>query len=179
MNPDDQTYTFRDATSEDIQFLKKLGRVSYGQFRETLGEAEWEKMRSGIDNENMWQALLSVSRGILCCNSESIVGMGFIIPRGNPTELFSADWSYIRMVGVDPAHKGKGIARQITEMCVQHARQLKEKTIALHTSEFMDAARHLYESLGFTRLKEIEPRFGKRYWIYTLSLSADIEPADR
>jgi len=48
--------------------------------------------------------------------------------------------------------------------------ELKEKTIALHTSEFMDAARHIYEGLGFIMVKEIPPRYGKRYWLYRLDL---------
>jgi ribosomal protein S18 acetylase RimI-like enzyme len=56
-------------------------------------------------------------------------------------------------------------------MCIDKAKQTKEKTIALHTSEFMDAARHIYESLGFKVLHEIAPRLGKKYWLYTLDLS--------
>jgi len=35
----------------------------------------------------------------------------------------------------------------------------------------MDKARHIYESLGFKILKEIVPRLGKKYWLYTLDLS--------
>jgi len=63
-----------------------------------------------------------------------------------------------------------GIAKTLTKMCMDHARQTKEKIIALHTSEFMDAARHIYENLGFKELKEIDPIYGKRYWIYILNL---------
>jgi ribosomal protein S18 acetylase RimI-like enzyme len=74
------------------------------------------------------------------------------------------------MVGVDPTYGGKGIAQTLTEMCVDHAKTLNEKTIALHTSEFMDAARHIYEKNGFKRTQEIEPRYGKRYWLYRLEL---------
>lgn len=40
----------------------------------------------------------------------------------------------------------------------------------LHTSEMMGAARHIYESLGFKKLREIEPRYGKKYWLYKLEL---------
>jgi hypothetical protein len=35
----------------------------------------------------------------------------------------------------------------------------------------MHKARHIYESLGFTILREIEPRLGKKYWLYTLDIS--------
>jgi ribosomal protein S18 acetylase RimI-like enzyme len=63
-----------------------------------------------------------------------------------------------------------GIATALTKMCIDRARALNEKTIALHTSEMMDAARHIYEKIGFTILQEIPPRLGKKYWLYTMEL---------
>ena len=74
------------------------------------------------------------------------------------------------MVGVNPDFKGQGIAKTLTRMCLDFARENKEEVIALHTSEFMDAARHLYESFGFRQTKELEPRLGKRYWLYQLDM---------
>ena len=98
--------------------------------------------------------------------------MAFLIPSGNPTDIFQADWSYVRMVGVHHSYGGQGIGRQLMQLCIDQAKATHETTLALHTSEFMDAARHLYEQLGFTQLKELEPRYGKRYWLYLLELSA-------
>jgi len=43
--------------------------------------------------------------------------------------------------------------------------------MALHTSEMMRSARHIYEKIGFNILKEIEPRLGVKYWLYTLELN--------
>ena len=34
----------------------------------------------------------------------------------------------------------------------------------------MGSARHIYEKMGFEILKEIEPRLGVKYWLYTLEL---------
>lgn len=99
-----------------------------------------------------------------------IVGMIYVLPHGNPTDIFPAEWSHIRMLGVHPNYIGKSIARQLIEMCLQQAHEWNEHTVALHTSEFMDAARHLYEGFGFSILKEIPPLFGKKYWLYTLAL---------
>ena len=59
-------------------------------------------------------------------------------------------------------------------MVGQTARQNGENIIALHTSEFMDTARHIYESVGFKVLKEIDQRLGKRYWLYKLDLNENI-----
>lgn len=74
------------------------------------------------------------------------------------------------MVGVNPKYAGMGIGKQLSQMCIDYAIETDEDYIALHTSEFMDAARHVYENLGFKKLREIDARFGKRYWIYIMDL---------
>jgi ribosomal protein S18 acetylase RimI-like enzyme len=75
------------------------------------------------------------------------------------------------MVGVDPGHRGKGIAKRLTQLCVAYAKQSNEKIVGLHTSEKMDDARHIYEAIGFRIYKEIDPIYGMRYWLYKLQLS--------
>lgn len=77
----------------------------------------------------------------------------------------------IRFVSVHPEFSGKVIGRQLTEKCIEIAKNTNEQIITLHTSEMMHKARHIYESLGFTILRELEPRLGKRYWLYTLSIT--------
>ena len=74
------------------------------------------------------------------------------------------------MVGVNPNFEGNGIGKHLTQMCIDSAKSLNESVVALHTSEFMSAARHIYEALGFKQIKELTPRYGKRYWLYTLEL---------
>ena len=96
--------------------------------------------------------------------------MAYVIPKGNPTDIFQEDWSYIRMVGVNPNYNGNGIGKRLTQLCIDHAKETGENVVALHTSEFMDAARHIYESMGFKQIRELEPRLGKRYWLYQLEL---------
>ncbi|MFT4680691.1 MAG: ribosomal protein S18 acetylase RimI-like enzyme [Granulosicoccus sp.] len=74
------------------------------------------------------------------------------------------------MVEVNPIYRGNGIGRELTQMCIEFARKNNEQIIALHTSEFMDSARQLYETLGFKLTREIEPIFGMKYWLYQLKL---------
>ncbi len=97
--------------------------------------------------------------------------MAFLVSNGNPTEIYDKDWSYIHFVTVDPKYSGLGIGRKLTNLCIETARQNRETVIALHTSEFMHTARHIYESMGFKILKEIDQRLGKRYWLYKLELN--------
>lgn len=160
---------YRKATLTDKDQLKRLGLISYGQFAELLGE-HWKKMQANLSSDENWQKIITGSTGFVCCDADKIIGMAFIISSGNPWDIFKAEWSYIRLVGVDPDYSGKGIAKHLTKLCIDHAKQSGENTVALHTSEFTNAARHIYESAGFKILQEIEPRFGKKYWIYTLHL---------
>jgi ribosomal protein S18 acetylase RimI-like enzyme len=40
----------------------------------------------------------------------------------------------------------------------------------LHTSEYMNSARHIYEKIGFKSIKELAPRYGNKYWLYLLDI---------
>ena len=55
-------------------------------------------------------------------------------------------------------------------MCIENAEKNNEQIIALHTSEFMNKARHIYEKIGFKVIKELAPRYGKKYWLYLLDI---------
>jgi ribosomal protein S18 acetylase RimI-like enzyme len=118
----------------------------------------------------MWTQLVNNSAIFVCADNDQLIGMAYLVPSGNPTHIYPADWSYIRMVGVHPQYRGKGIAKRLTQMCVDHARQTNERIVGLHTSEKMDDARHIYESIGFKIYKEIDPIYGMRYWLYRLDL---------
>jgi ribosomal protein S18 acetylase RimI-like enzyme len=163
-------FKFRRAMPEDEKQVRLLGLGSYGQYRDILTEEHWQKMKSNFTGGTLFMDLITNTYGIVCEHEDKIIGMAFLVPTGNPTPIFSAEWSYIRMVATDAAYTGRGIARHLTGMCIEEARNSHEKTIALHTSEFMNAARHIYESMGFKKLKEIEPIFGKRYWVYSMDL---------
>jgi ribosomal protein S18 acetylase RimI-like enzyme len=160
----------RDANNNDIEALKHLGLISYGAYAPFLTPDNLEKLKNNVGSSQTWTDILKVAKSFVCVDGEKIIGMAFFIPSGNPWDIFQKEWSYIRMVGVDPEYQGKGIAKSLTKMCINHAKTTNEKIVALHTSEIMYAARHIYENLGFKVLHEIEKRLGLRYWLYTLEL---------
>ena len=164
-------YTYRKGKLSDLKHLQSLGLKAYGQFESVLGEEEWKKMAAGCGAENTYLNLLNIAQCFVCVKKEMIIGMAFLIPKGNPFSFFEAGWSYIRLVGVDPDFEGQGIGKTLTQQCIQFAKESGEKIVALHTSEFQNAARHIYESLGFKRLRELEPIFNKKYFLYTLNLN--------
>ena len=164
---------FRSGNANDISDLTALGIKAWAKFEQQMSAENWAKLYNNIASDNTYKALLDQSDSLLCVTEAGdIIGMAFLVPQGNPTDIYDASWSYIRFVSVHPDYAGKGIGRALTIKCIELAKTNGDKTIALHTSEFMANARHIYESLGFTILKEIDQRFGKRYWLYTLDLSA-------
>jgi GNAT superfamily N-acetyltransferase len=165
------TFKYRPVTAGDLEQLKALALISYGQYAPQLSTENAELFKSSLGNIKTWTTLLGMSNGIVCLHQEEIIGMAFLISAGNPWDIFKAEWAYIRMLGIDPRYEGQGIARALINRCIANAKAAHEKTLALHTSEMMHAARHIYETSGFKVLHEIEPRYGKRYWIYTLDLS--------
>lgn len=161
---------YRRAVPADRDALIQLGLTSYGQYAPWLTSENLDKLKGNIANTATWDGILENAAGFVCCSGNNIVGMGFLVPSGNPWDMFEADWSYIRMVGVHPQWQGHGIARQLMVQAIAHARSTGETTIALHTSERMEAARSLYHSLGFSILRPIPDRLGWKYWLYTLDL---------
>lgn len=164
--------TYRQGTKEDLQNLKKLAIKSWTPFQSQLTVENWNSLKQTISNDKTYEELIDQSTCIVCvANYDNVIGMAFIVPNGNPTDIYLKEWSYIRFVSVDPEFGGQGIGRKLTTMCIDIARQNGEKIIALHTSEIMDKARHIYESLGFNVLREIDQRLGKKYWLYKLELN--------
>lgn len=162
---------YRRAKGSDISGLRDLGLLSYGQFSNSLTAHNWLKMKSYVSDENSYLKLLEIGTGFVCEYKTKIIGMAYLIPPGNPTAIFDKNWSYLRMVGVDPKFSGKGIATKLTKKCISQAKQEEQRKIYLHTSELMDAARHIYGQMGFVRIKELPLHFDIRYWLYEKSLA--------
>ncbi|RXK86914.1 GNAT family N-acetyltransferase [Filimonas effusa] len=161
---------YRSALTTDRQALKALAWLSYSEYTQYMTPEDAVKLKTNMHSDAVWDSILSVAQGFVCTCEDKIVGMSFLVPSGNAWDIFQAEWSYIRMVGVDPDLKGYGIASRLMQQCIAHARSTNETIVALHTSEKMNAARHIYEKQGFKVLKEIAPRLGIRYWLYTMQL---------
>ena len=161
---------YREGTFHDKDKLKELGKISYGQFENELSEENWNKMNTFLASEYSYSDLLKKSKCFVCEYNDEIVGMAYLVSKGNPTDIFQTDWSYIRMVSVAPKYSGKGIGKKLTQMCIDYAKDNDEQFVALHTSEFMNSARHIYEKIGFKIIKELDLHYGKRYWLYLLNI---------
>lgn len=160
---------YRRANASDAPNIVGLMVNAYHDYKAVLTPADWARMETNLANESMFVELLGKATAFVCELDNQLAGAIFLVPKGNPTTIFSADWSYIRLLGVDPRYRGLGIGRKLTRLCVHHAQFTGEIGVALHTSEFMNAARKMYDEIGFKQEEELAPMYGKRYWLYKLS----------
>ncbi|MGX5203305.1 GNAT family N-acetyltransferase [Aliikangiella sp. IMCC44632] len=64
--------------------------------------------------------------------------------------------SGIRLIGVDPATRGQGIAKALTQQFIQLAKQHNNQAVILHTTKAMQVAWDLYLKLGFKRFPKVD-----------------------
>jgi ribosomal protein S18 acetylase RimI-like enzyme len=162
---------YRAATEKDIESLKELALASYGRLRSQMNEENWLKMQSVLTAANNFPVMVKQCHSFVCEEKKRLLGMAFLVPHGNPTKIYSPETSYIRMVGVHPDAGGKGIAQSLTKLCISKAKETGEKMISLHSAEVMYAARHIYEKLGFKKIRLLDEHYGLKYWLYQMELS--------
>jgi GNAT superfamily N-acetyltransferase len=164
-------FYYRTGDVNDLNQISALAFLSWKQYESILTPANWKELFRLLIDPKTYTDLLSISHCVLCETSDKrVIGMAYLVPSGNPTAIYEEDWSYIRFVSVDPAYGGQKIGETLTAKCVKYAKDNGEKIVALHTSEMMGKAISIYENLGFRILRELEPRLGKRYWLYLLEL---------
>ena len=80
----------------------------------------------------------------------------FVAGPGPQAEGDDPDAATIRMLGVAPEGRGKGIGAALVDACVERARALGCQRVVLDTRESMRAAHRLYEKAGFRRAPELD-----------------------
>src|ERR1700741_4498203 len=110
---------YRGAEQQDIPALRELGLASYGRLKKHLTPENWAKMVTLLKSDQTFPLLVRDCHSIVCEENGRLLGMAYLVPRGNPTKVYSVETSYIRMVGVHPDAAGKGIAQSLTKLCIE------------------------------------------------------------
>ncbi len=92
------------------------------------------------------------------------------IETAHPREPLGPAEAHIRMLGVDPDARGRGVGRALVRACIEEARRADKGLLTLHTTEEMKVAHRMYESLGFRRGPDKLFDDGFRLLAYELSL---------
>lgn len=67
------------------------------------------------------------------------------------THPWPAGGSVLRFLAVEPAARGQRRGARLVGVCIELARERRSTFLALHTAPAMQAARRVYEQLGFVR----------------------------
>lgn len=86
------SFTYRQGTIEDVNQLKELGIVSYTEFGNALTDENWATLNNFLNRPDTWTQLVSNARCFICEENNRMIGMAFLMPSGNPTKIYQADW---------------------------------------------------------------------------------------
>ena len=89
----------------------------------------------------------------------AVVGTVTFVPGPGPqAEVDDPDAAAIRMLGVAPEARGKGVGAALVEECIGRARKLGRLRVLLDTRQSMEAAHRVYDRAGFRRASELDRR---------------------
>jgi ribosomal protein S18 acetylase RimI-like enzyme len=144
----------RDATPGELDETDSLVKAAYLEFRPLFPEKIWQAWM-----DNVSQTVRDPA-GMLIVAAAGGVIQGAVKFYPDASESGMGQWpegsGAIRILAVSPAARGKGYGTRLARECLRRARAMQISTIFLFTGEFMHAARHIYEKLGFQRAPEFD-----------------------
>src|SRR5689334_8989106 len=93
------TLKIRTGKLEDVAQIKNLAVAEWAQFRSVLTPDNWSKLHDALANEKTYADLMKQADSFVYENDEDeIIGFGFLVPSGNPTEIYNDKQCYIRFI---------------------------------------------------------------------------------
>ena len=156
----------RDYQSSDAENLNRIAVSAFDQFRNHY--SDWPAMRAGLSKTSD----LGVSGEVIIAELQGAFAgaVAYFGPNSQKAAFFDQRWPIIRMLVVDPAFRGKGIGRALSDECIARAKRDGSPIIALHTSPIMSVALPMYLNMGFVKAYDAPPIFGVAYAVYTKTL---------
>lgn len=147
-----QAVEVRSASPAELPAVSRLVTAAYAEFEHHLTPENWARMNNNIARVVQPGAPGQLLVGYL---GDRLAGTVTYLPPG-PKDYHRVpqEWAVIRVLGVDPALRGLGVARALTEECLARARADGAPAVGLHTAEMMTAARTLYEAAGFLHYED-------------------------
>jgi GNAT superfamily N-acetyltransferase len=156
----------RDYEHADAENLNRIAVAAFDQFRDHYGD--WPAMLAGLSKTSDLTASGEVIIAEL--QHKPAGAVAYFGPNSQKAAFFDQSWPIIRMLVVDPASRGKGIGRALSDACIARAKRDGSRIIALHTSPIMSVALPMYLRMGFVKAYDAPPIFGVAYAVYTKAL---------
>ena len=168
----------RVANESQIDHIAGLLQAAYVEYTPPPGDSKrpsWNEYytKEMPDVRSRW----SFSQHLIVVNDGRIVGTATYFPDGSHPGLHNDRWppgyAAMRLLAVDPAERGRGIGRALTEDCLRRASDAGREWFGLHTTELMKTARAMYERMGFERFPDNDIPVTETFTVvaYRLALS--------
>ena len=160
----------RNARFNELRDIALLMKDAYLEYEKLLPMEAWESYVADImDLYGRWEkAQLIVAE----LNGHLVGAVTLYLNSGQ--EGWPDGWAGVRLLAVHPSYRGRGIGRALMEECIRRCRNHGIITIGLHTTEFMDVARRMYEKMGFVRVTEFD--FHPRPGVVVIGYRLDTKP---
>jgi len=152
------TVEIRDALPEEYE---EAGRVTADSYREFARPgSDWDSYLVRIadiaDRIQRTRVLVAVDDGrILGTVTLELTGRTEGSNRNQrENQPLAPGQAHVRMLGVAPEARGRGIGKMLMEACLAESRKAGKKVLTLNTTERMKTAQAMYESMGFSRTED-------------------------
>lgn len=131
----------------------EAGRVTALAYREFVGPTESD-LDAYLDRIADVAGRAQRTRVLISAEGDSILGSVTLEMseraegEGDPLPEHEA---HVRMLGIHPGARRRGVARALMEACIEEARAAGKSLLTLNTTQRMKAAQAMYESMGFKR----------------------------
>jgi ribosomal protein S18 acetylase RimI-like enzyme len=148
----------REATSAEYA---EAGRVTADAYREFIrpGDEDWERYLLRIadvaDRADRTTILVAVEDGRVLGSLTLELDARVRDEGEEERRPLDPGEAHIRMLGVDPAARARGVARGLMAESEARARAAGKTFMTLNTTQRMKAAQAMYERLGYKRAEEI------------------------
>ena len=167
----------RVAAQEDFESARSVLDAAYSEYESAFPAENWAPyLKDILDLEGRApesDLLVAETDGrVVACVSYFPPGAKASYPSDAYSERWPADWAAVRLLAVDPAARGQGVGRRLTDACIERAREQNATAVGLHTTAPMSVARAMYERMGFERVPQYDFRPGPTVVVeaYRLSL---------
>jgi GNAT superfamily N-acetyltransferase len=146
----------RDALESERDAIQALTLNAYSQYSRMMPSHGWAALQQAL--EGALNTTAPVER-IVSEQHGKLVGSVLLFPPSVDAYNGVVDeviWPEVRSLAVVPEARGQGVATALINECVRRARQAGAVALGLHTSEVMQIAMRMYESMGFEHVPEYD-----------------------
>jgi len=148
------TPIIRDAHPEELDEVAAVLKDAFEQYARLIPPDAWQSYLEDIMDV---RGRLPESQLIVAEVDWKIVGsVTLFLNESESPSPWPHGWAGVRLLGVRPAFRGKGVGKALMEECIRRCREKGVKMVGLHTTEAMGVARRMYERMGFVRVPEFD-----------------------